>query len=191
MSTTPTGRRSAARERLLTTAGRIFYTRGIHSISVDEIVVEAEVSRATFYRYFPGKEDLVLAYLADEDQKIRDRVAAGAHRAAEPRELLHVLVAGLSDQICAAGFRGCPFLNAAAEYPDAEHPVRAAVHAHRTWFHQAIGELIAATGHADPDLAARSIVMLRDGAMVGGYLDDPATITRCLAHAVDAVTAVR
>jgi AcrR family transcriptional regulator len=188
MGTTSTGRRSAARERLLETAGRVFYAKGIHAISVDEVIVEADVSRATFYRHFPGKEDLVRAYLQEEDRAIRERVAKGAEVAADPRELLHLLVLGLGEQICGAGFRGCPFINAAAEYPDPAHPVREVVREHRTWFLGAITELVAAIGHPNPEQAARSVVMLRDGAMVGGYLDDPKATGDSLAFAVDAVT---
>ncbi len=175
---------SAARERLLETAGRIFYSRGIHAVPVDEVIAEADVSRATFYRYFPGKEDLVKAYLEAEDRKIRERLAEGARRTDSPRELLSLLVLGLGEQICGDGFRGCPFINAAAEYPDAAHPVRAVIREHRTWFVGALAEVLAGAGRADPEGDARTLAMLRDGAMVGGYLDDPRATAESLARAV-------
>ncbi|MGW2843366.1 helix-turn-helix domain-containing protein, partial [Streptomyces sp. NPDC001493] len=54
---------SEARARLLSTATRIFYAEGIHSVGVDRIVAEAQVTRATLYRHFKGKEELILAYL--------------------------------------------------------------------------------------------------------------------------------
>ncbi|HWO60763.1 MAG TPA: TetR/AcrR family transcriptional regulator, partial [Umezawaea sp.] len=95
MGTSTTGRRSAARERLLETAGRIFYAKGINGISVDEVIVGADVSRATFYRYFPGKDDLVRAYLQEEDRSIRERVGTAAKTAATATEALHLLVVGL------------------------------------------------------------------------------------------------
>ena len=47
---------SAARERLLETASRIFYAEGIHAVGVDRVIGEAHVTRATFYRHFPAKE---------------------------------------------------------------------------------------------------------------------------------------
>jgi AcrR family transcriptional regulator len=75
MARSETGTRpSEARMRVLTTATRIFYAEGIHSVGVDRIVNEAKVTRATFYRHFPGKEDLVLAYLLGADQAIRGQV---------------------------------------------------------------------------------------------------------------------
>ena len=78
---------SAARERLLRTASELFYREGIHSVGVDRIIAEAGVTRATFYRHFPSKEDLVEAYLGVEDATIRDAFARGArgHRRAATR----------------------------------------------------------------------------------------------------------
>ena len=63
------------RERLLATARRLFYTEGIHSVPVDRLVTEAGVTRATFYRHFPAKEDLVEAYLRATDADLRTAVA--------------------------------------------------------------------------------------------------------------------
>ena len=62
-----TTRVSEPRDRLLRTASGIFYAKGIHAVGVDEIVATAGVTRATFYRHFPGKEDLVVAYLTSAD----------------------------------------------------------------------------------------------------------------------------
>ncbi|WP_410603290.1 TetR/AcrR family transcriptional regulator [Amycolatopsis sp. lyj-90] len=182
-----TTRRSAARDRLLETASKIFYTQGIHSVPVDDVIVAAEVSRATFYRHFPGKEDLVRAYLEAEHDRIRGLVAAAAERKPEPSKMLEILVLGIGEEICAPGFRGCPFINAAAEYPDPEHPVRRVVREHRAWFRDSIAEIVGATGHPDPGGAARELTLLRDGAMVGGYLEDADEVRESLAHAARAV----
>src|SRR5258708_12491387 len=63
------------RERLLATARRLFYAEGIHTVPVDRLVTEAGVTRATFYRHFPAKEDLVEAYLRATDADLRAMVA--------------------------------------------------------------------------------------------------------------------
>ncbi|UJW35320.1 TetR/AcrR family transcriptional regulator [Saccharothrix sp. AJ9571] len=182
---TATGRPSAARTRLVEAAARIFYADGIHAVGVDRVIEEAGVSRATFYRHFPSKEALVRAYLEAEDQAIRANVAAAEARAENPRELLERLVVGLGDQICGAGFRGCPFINAAAEYPDPEHPVRVTVREHRDWFAGALADLAVAAG-IPPELSG-VLVFLRDGAMVGGYLEEPEVVRERLALTVRAL----
>lgn len=80
-----TGRKSAARERLLTTASRLFYTEGIRAVGVDRVMAEADVARGTFYRHFEGKDDLVRGYLDATDHGIRARVAVAAERTGEAR----------------------------------------------------------------------------------------------------------
>jgi len=166
-------RPSAARERLLETASRIFYAEGIHAVGVDRVISEAQVTRATFYRHFPAKELLVEAYLRATDASIRARgTAAAEHLGDDPLTLVRAFVAGVGDEICLSGFRGCPFINAAAEYPDPESLVHRAVLDHRAWFHDSLEALLRAGGHDDPAHGARTLVQLRDGAMVGGYLGD-------------------
>ena len=67
---------SAARERILDTAFRLFYARGLRAVGVDTIIAESGVAKATFYRHFPAKDDLILAYLDKVDARV-DRPARG------------------------------------------------------------------------------------------------------------------
>jgi AcrR family transcriptional regulator len=185
------GRPSEARTRLLGTASRIFYTEGIHAVGIDRIVAEAQVTRATLYRHFPGKDDLILAYLAAADRTIRDQAATAltAGRAAD--ETIRAISRSIADGITSPGFRGCAFLNAVAEYPDPEHPVHQAVLAHRQWFLDTITELLAGVGDAPPGPAARHFVMLRDGAMAAGCLFDPALICETFLAGVEGLLRAR
>src|SRR5690349_3891843 len=75
-SSEPVSRPSEARLRLLGTATRIFYAEGIHAVGIDRLVAEAKVTRATFYRHFPSKEDLVLTYLRNVHEMERAAVDA-------------------------------------------------------------------------------------------------------------------
>jgi AcrR family transcriptional regulator len=161
---------SEPRERLLRTASDLFYREGIHSVGVDRLVTAADVTRATFYRHFPGKEDLVDAYLQEEDAYIRG-MFAGVADVEDPRERLEMLIAGLAADIQTRHTRGCPFINAAAEYPEPGSAVRQTVAAHRAWFRSTLEELLRDTDVADPEQRAGELVLLRDAAMVGGYLD--------------------
>lgn len=131
MSTT-TKRPSPARERLIDTATRLFYEEGIHAVGVDRVIAEAGVTRATLYKQFGGKENLVLAYLANEDEMLRAMfAAAGAAAGTDPDELLSAVVDGIAADIRDRHTRGCPFINAAAEYPDAAGAVRQLIGEHR------------------------------------------------------------
>ena len=167
-------RTSEARERLLRTASALFYAEGLRGVGVDRVVAEASVTRATFYRHFPGKEDLVVAYLEGVDRAVREQAGEVPAGASEAAAWLLRFTTAVGATVCGAGFRGCPFINAAAEHPDPDSAVRRAVRAHRTWLEDDVRAAFTAAGHPDPAGAARRWLVLRDGAMVAGYLADPA-----------------
>ncbi|MEV6526308.1 TetR/AcrR family transcriptional regulator [Longispora sp. NPDC051575] len=175
------------RDRLVATAARLFYAEGIHAVGVDRLTSEASVTKATFYRHFPTKDDLVLAYVRGEDLAIRS--AVDGTDALAPDAALDAIFADLGAMTCGPQFRGCPFINAAAEYPDPEHPVRAAIDAHRSWFRDALATRLESAGHPAPQATAGALMLLRDGALVGGYLDDAERIRATLREAVTALAA--
>jgi AcrR family transcriptional regulator len=160
------------RERLLQTASRLFYAEGIHSVGVDRLVTEAGVTRATFYRHFPTKEALVEEYLRSTDAWLRSTVG-NAFTELDPEQELEALLDLIDARTSAPDFRGCQFINAAAEFPAAQHPVHVAVNAHRAWFQRTASDLAARLGHPSPERAGEMMVLLHDGALVASELDDP------------------
>ncbi|MCI3221281.1 TetR/AcrR family transcriptional regulator [Streptomyces sp. NP-1717] len=181
-----TGRRvSEARERLLGTAGQLFYAEGIHTVGVDRLVAEAKVTNATFYRHFRGKDDLAVAYIGSVDQAIRAQIGTLAAADVPADAILRGIGASLVEQIRSPGYRGCAFLNAAAEFPDPGHPVHRAVVEHREWFLRTITALFARIADTSADHAGRHFVMLRDGAMSAGYLGDPVLAGETLLRGID------
>jgi AcrR family transcriptional regulator len=180
---------ASARERLLDAAARVFYSEGIRTTPVDRVIAEAGVTRATLYRHFKGKQELVLAYVEACDQAVRAKTEAVAETVENPRDVLRALVEGVVDEICQPGFRGCPFINAAAEYADPEHPVRRAVGEYRAWFHRILADALARTGHPEPESGAHTLALLRDGAMVAGYLEEPDAVRAHLLRSVETLLA--
>jgi AcrR family transcriptional regulator len=163
-----------ARARILDTATRLFYAEGVHAVGIDRIIAEAGVAKATFYHHFPSKDELVRAYVAEESR--RQRSAVAQLPAGPPRETLLTMF----ERMCQVGFeptyRGCLFVNAAAEYPDPAHPVRQAIHEYRQWIRGRFHDLLVADGHPDPDRTADILLLLRDGIAVAFDLGDPAAL---------------
>ncbi|MFJ7630490.1 TetR/AcrR family transcriptional regulator [Streptomyces sp. NPDC097595] len=181
----PESRPSEARDRLLSTATRIFYSEGIHSVGVDRIVKEAQVTRATFYRHFPSKENLVVAYLTEADRALRGQAEAAIAAGLPAPDTLRAIGASIAQAIGSPGFRGCAFLNAVAEYPDPTDPVHQVVLAHRQWFLDTLTGLLGAIREEPADRAARHFVMLRDGAMAAGCLFDPELVSETFLNGVE------
>lgn len=182
---------SEARERLLTTASQLFYAEGLHSVGIDRIISTAGVTRATLYRHFPSKDDLVVAYLTRGGEAVRARLDTAREHGTTDDDVIRVVAAGIVEDIQSPGFRGCAFLNAAAEYPDVEHPVHRTVLEHRDWFLASVEELFAETGKPDAGPAARHFVMLRDGAMAAGCLADPADVGETFLRGVEGLLGYR
>lgn len=177
----------AARRRLLETATRLFYEGGIHAVGIDRIIAEAGVAKATFYNHFPSKDDLVVAYLEEIDRAGRAAVAALPKQ--PPRKMISAIMERISEAVVAGGWRGCPFLNAAAEYPDPTSRVRQTINARRVWYHDSLRTLLAEDGDPTPSVTASLLVALTDGLLESAYLDDaesvPALVREAVARLLD------
>jgi AcrR family transcriptional regulator len=185
------GQVSEARSRLLATATRIFYAEGLHSVGIDRIVAEAKVTRATLYRHFPSKDDLVVAYLRGVHEMEREGVGKALSSGLPAADILRAIAESITEGIRSAHFRGCAFLNAVAEYPDPGHRVHQAVLAHREWFLHTVTDLLAQVGETPPAPAGRHFVMLRDGAMASGCLADPAEVCDTFLQGVEGILRFR
>jgi AcrR family transcriptional regulator len=173
---------TATRARILAVAGELFYEHGIRATSADRIIAEVGITKVTFYRHFRTKSDLVVAYL--EQQAAAERAwIEGIRRRDDPVGTVRALAADIGSASCRPGFRGCAFINAAAEFSDPDDPVRRTVDAHRRWMLDVFADVAVAAGSADLDTTAQQLMMLRDGAMVNGYLHDAGSLADSLGAA--------
>jgi AcrR family transcriptional regulator len=122
----PTGARGASpRERLLDAASQLFSSQGIGPTGVDALIDAAGVAKATFYSYFPSKDDLIVAWLGDGRTRWLDRVRRRAKEiAGESVETIPAFFEAVAEWLEAENCRGCPYLNTAVELVDAGHPAQ-------------------------------------------------------------------
>ena len=164
--------RPGARERIVRAAGDLFYAEGIHAVGVDRVTAAAGVAKATMYQQFRSKDELVAACLQRRAEQWRASVAdpvlalpgSAARRVGAVFERL-------GEAFAAPGYRGCPFINAAAEYPGPDGPVAAAIAAHRAQVRGLFAELLADVPAARRAALTDQLVLLYDGTMVGAQLD--------------------
>ena len=185
----PRAAASPARRRVLDTATGLFYAEGIHAVGIDRIIAEARVAKATFYSHFPSKDELVRAYIEEQDRLGRAAIAELPQ--VSPRETMVAIFDRIGEAAHHPGYRGCPFLNAAAEYPDAANPVRQAIDDHRRWFRNLLRELLVADGHPDPVSTADILVVLWDGLLVSGHIDGSAGLATLARDALTRALSLR
>jgi AcrR family transcriptional regulator len=174
--------RGAAWARIFETASRLFYSEGVHTVGIDRIISEAHVAKATFYNHFPSKDDLVLAYIREQSRL--QRGIADHPESTPPSARILTAFERMCQFGAGPGYRGCPFINTAAEYPDPAHPVRRAIDEHRIWCRQLFRDLLVTAGHPYPDRAAGALMLLKDGLGVGFELDDAAVVQAAVRMAV-------
>jgi AcrR family transcriptional regulator len=112
-----------AGQRVFDVAADLFYRESIRSVGVETIVKQAGVSKISLYRNFESKDDLIVAYLENRNAdywRHVDRLIAT--KEGNPRAQLSALVTYVAGRAATPGYRGCPFINFAAEFPDASHP---------------------------------------------------------------------
>jgi AcrR family transcriptional regulator len=159
------------RERLMQVADELFYLRGLRAVGIDEIIEKASTAKATLYAHFPTKDDLITAYLLQRGAAWREHLESELIPYAEdPIGRIDAIFRVLSEGCGKAGFRGCPFINAAVEYPERSHPAHQVVIAQRHWvwklFHRAAVD--ARVGQATA--LADQLTLLYDSALVGSQL---------------------
>jgi AcrR family transcriptional regulator len=120
---------SDARDRILETAYELFSHRGIRGVGVDEIIQRAGVAKATFYRHFPSKDDLVIAFLELREQRwSQEFLEAGVQRrGATPEEQLLAYFEVFDEWFHERDFEACSFINTLLEMGPGHPAARAAI----------------------------------------------------------------
>ena len=164
-----------AHDRILDNAFRLFYAHGPRGVGVDTIIGESGVAKATFYKHFPRKDDLILAYLDRVDQAWFGALRAAARAAGDdPGEQLVAMFDALTSAYRREGYHGCAFINTAAESARGSD-VHARTVEHKAVVRAWVADLARRARATDPQLLARQLTLLIDGGLSVGVLDaDPA-----------------
>jgi AcrR family transcriptional regulator len=172
---------------VLEVAAKRFYSEGIRAVGVEAIVKEAEVAKISLYRRFASKDDLIVAYLqrrnADYWRTVDEVIGKDE---GDPRAQLRALIAHLASRTSMPGYRGCPFVKFAAEFPETAHPGHEVVRANKSEMRRRLIGLVGAMGARRPSQLADALFLLIEGAYSSsqtlGGRDGPA---RSLLHAAE------
>jgi AcrR family transcriptional regulator len=162
--------------RILETADKLFYLRGIRAVGVDTIAAEIGISKRTLYNHFPSKDELIAAYLAG-------RFVPVPPSDKPPVEQILGTFDRLERGFASKGFRGCPFVNAVAELGTEDRSVKkiaaAFKESRRIWFR----DLLRRLDVADPEGLATQLTLLVDGSIAQDLVRDDPSMARAAKQA--------
>jgi AcrR family transcriptional regulator len=162
------GQELDARDRILRAASELFYRDGILATGVDTLIDQANVAKATFYRHFPSKDALVLAWLRGQDARWIDSVVPELERRAQaPLERLVGFWDVLGDWLEQRDFVGCPFLNTLVEIRDPEATARREVESYMGEVEDFLCRTAEAARLTDPAEFARRMRYITMGLFMG------------------------
>jgi AcrR family transcriptional regulator len=158
----------SARERILESAYELFSRRGVRAVGVDEVIRRADVAKATLYRHFSSKDELVLAFLQQREQLwTKDWVEAEARRRGDtPEEQLLAIFDIFTEWFERDDFEGCSFINILLEMNDRETTIGSASALHLANIRAIICTLATEAGLRDPERFAHSWHILMKGSIV-------------------------
>jgi AcrR family transcriptional regulator len=158
--------RPSARDRLLAAASQLFHENGVQATGVDLIVGEAGVAKATFYRHFPSKDDLIVAWLRDPRTRWLDRIRAEVDAThADAAERIPMFFEVVADWLETESYRGSPYLNTLVEIRDPMHPARRVIREYFQEVEDYLDRLISAAGYRHSRVLAAEIETLISGAI--------------------------
>jgi AcrR family transcriptional regulator len=155
------------RERILKTASELFYAQGLRAVGVDTIIAQAGVAKASFYKHFPSKDDLILAFLKRRDALLRHWLEQTVERLSpNAADKPLAVFDALAQRFASNDFRGCAFINSMVELANRDHVAHLAADEHKRHVTAYISGLLKAAGIADPENLAHELMILMDGAIV-------------------------
>jgi AcrR family transcriptional regulator len=166
--------RGEARDRILDAAYELFAHHGIRAVGIDRIIAEAGVAKMTFYRHFPSKDDLVVAFLdLREHRWTFEWLQAEAERAGSTgRERLLGLLDAMDSWFREDDFESCSFIKTLLETFDEDDPVHQAAVRHLEVIRKMVAGYAEQAGIADPDETAYQLQILMMGATVSASRGD-------------------
>ncbi len=155
------------REELVDAAMKVFYSRGFHASSLDDILSESGVSRMTLYNHFKSKDELIIAAMRRRDEIFRNKLMKFVEsKGKQPIDRIVAVFDFHEDWFTSNDFCGCMFINSAAEFSDAGSAPRRLAAEHKQDLLRYITELCETTTVKDPADVAEQLIILIEGAIV-------------------------
>jgi AcrR family transcriptional regulator len=159
-----TERKNAIRQKIVDTAGRLFYTQGYVNTGINQILEEAGVVKSSLYASFRSKEEILMEYLVSAGAATDKALHDAAHKFDDPREQVLGVFDYLARIVQEDDYYGCAFLNIISEIPKGTDPVTSQIRMQKNGVRRLFGSLLRPIGRED---LANELYILFEGALIG------------------------
>tara|TARA_R110002073_G_scaffold314842_1_gene487233 strand:+ start:129 stop:683 length:555 start_codon:yes stop_codon:yes gene_type:complete len=159
------------REQIIDVALKLFYKDGFNATGVEKIREAANVSKKTLYNHFKSKDELILTVLRRRDEQFRNNFMRAVERfGATPAERLEAVFDAADEWFNSKDFCGCMFINASAEFTDADNPCHIFAAEHKRLMHDYIKDLAKKADVENPNELSEQLNLLIEGATVQAHV---------------------
>ncbi|UEL28843.1 TetR/AcrR family transcriptional regulator [Pseudarthrobacter sp. L1SW] len=168
-----TGGHANSVDRIMAVAYELFSRRGVRDVGVNELIERSGVAKATFYRQFPSKDSLVLAFLERRDRQwtVDAIVSEARRRGSTPADQLLAIFDVFGDWFLREDFEACSFINVLLEMGPA-HPLGQASIDYLAKIRGHVQALAEEAGLQRPEEFARSWHILMKGSIISATEGD-------------------
>lgn len=163
--------RTDVRQQILDAATKLFYRHGVNGVGIDAILAEAKASSRSLYQHFGSRDGLALAFLERRDAQWLEWFTGAVNEAGPGAETrLLAIFDALEEWFRRPDYRGCAFINAAGEVAETKHPLRRVAARHKRALFAFIHNIARKGAFEDPEILAREIFLLVEGAIVAALV---------------------
>jgi AcrR family transcriptional regulator len=135
---------------------------------LDQIIDAVGITKTTFYKHFESKDELMVEAVRVRDEWEMQAWSRAVRRIAgdDPRAQLLGFFDVMDVWFNDPSFRGCMFINTAAEFPNPNDPIHEAAAVHKRRTRDVFRDLAAMAGVIDAEAVADQLTVLLEGTLV-------------------------
>ncbi|SNY94831.1 TetR/AcrR family transcriptional regulator [Flagellimonas pacifica] len=184
-------KKAILREKIISTAGELFYSNGYNSTGINEIIAKSGIAKATLYSHFKSKEDICIAYLTQRHEDFLTSLKNYISKRKKGKNQLLAIFDFLQDMYREKKFHGCWALKTLGELSPKQKKVLAVIQKQKKdlllYLGEVVGNNILNVSKAETEKISGGIYLLYESAITESHLfknDWPIYMSRSLAPSV-------
>ncbi len=183
--------KTTLREKIVSTAGKLFYANGYNSTGINEIIAKSGIAKATLYSHFKSKEDICIAYLTQRHEGFLTSLKSYISKRKKGKNQLLAIFDFLTDMYRDENFHGCWGLKTLGELSPKQKKLLGVIQRQKKelllYLGEVVNENINNISKAETEKISGGLYLLYDSAITESYLfknDWPIYMSRSIAQSL-------